>query len=471
MEDYQDEKLLSSESALEGNDNMNWGKMHLQNLVSVLSSKEIDPVEVTAITMSLVFGSFVIVLPYTVNLVGLPIWIITFIVVLLLVSYSNHLMNESCLKMLDACKNEKLIRAPYVKVALLAGGNLFKNVVVGTLYMNFAFSVISQMLMSSTVLSEILSISGISKINNVRFWVVISSVSIFPFVQLGFYKDLKQSAFIALAMSYLSLLFILGASAYLLLTDQMLATPDNKYVKKQYDNFFRTFGTVFFSLAGIALVSPEITVFAREPKKMDRSILATYGMIAFINLGYCIIMHEIFQGNMKSTTTDTLLQAFLLTDATLLKGCLVAVQIGVSLHFLLAAVLFLNPLLTNVEARLDIPVEFTWKRLVLRTFGLLATTIVCLIVPNFQSILSLCGGTLLVLSTVIYPNIIYSRLHESKSPPPNFSVDRIIRVETEHKNFVTRYKALLKLEKGTGKDSSTQQMFELNEVPLKSNLV
>lgn len=392
---------------------INWGKMHLQSFLSVLSSKEIGPGEVTAITMSLVFGSFVIVLPYTVNLVGLPIWITVFIVVILLVSYSNHLMNESCLRMLEEYKGEKFVRAPQMKIAKLAGGNAFQKLVVGALYTNFAFFATSLILVASTVLGEIVSIPGISEINSVRFWVVISTVCIFPLVQLGFYKDLKQSAFIALTTSYLALLVILCTSAYILLKGKIPAESDSKYIHPNPGNVFRVFGTVFYAVGGITVTTPEIIVFAKEPRKMDQSIFVAYTMLTVSYMGYSIIMYGVFQGCMKPTTTATLLQAIELNaNAAVPRTCIFIVQLGISLHFMLAAVLFLNPFFTNIESNLKIPVEFTWKRFVLRACGLLAVATVCLLLPNFQSVVSLMGGTVLVLSSTILPIIMYARLHE-----------------------------------------------------------
>ncbi|XP_057292770.1 uncharacterized protein LOC130621494 [Hydractinia symbiolongicarpus] len=391
---------------------MKWRKTNLKNLLSRLSSKDINLIETTIIMISLL-GSFIMVLPYTVIQLGLPSWLLLLAVIILLLAYTNHLMNQSCLRMLEEYKDEKLVRAPQVKVAKLAGGNVLAYAVAITINITCVSIAVAQILVSSTILSEIVPISGVSVDNRVRIWAIVLLVCISPLVYIGFYKDLKQSALLSALFVVLGLLLSLGITGYLVLKGNHSVVAKSTLYRYEHESFFKTFGTMFYTIGGIVLVTPEVIVFVTKPTKMVYCVLSAYGVIAFVYTGYCIIMYSAFSMQLQPSMTATLLKAILLNgNSTMAVICIHILQLSLCLHLMLSTVLYLNPFFTNVEANLNIPIEMNWKRFAFRTCGLLTIAAVCLLIPKFQSVLSLVGGIPLVMSVVIFPIVIYAKLYE-----------------------------------------------------------
>lgn len=391
---------------------MEWGETNLKNLLSRLSSRDINLVE-TAIIMISLLGAFIIILPYTVIQLGLPSWLLLLAVIILLLAYTNHLMNQSCLRMLEEYKDEKFVRAPQIKVAKLAGGNVLANAVGITINITCVSNAVSLILLSSTILSEIVPISGVSADNRVRIWAIVLLVCISPLVYIGFYKDLKQSALVAALSVLLGLLLSLGVTGYLVIKGYHSTVTKDTSHHFRNESFFKTFGTMFFTIGGIAAITPDIIVFVTKPTKMVYCVLSAYGMIAFVYTGYCIIMYSVFGMQLQPSMTATFLKAISLNgNSSMATTCIYILQLSLCLHLILSAVLYLNPFLANVESNLNIPIEINWKRFALRTCGLLIIAAVCLLIPKVQSMISLGGGIPLVMSVVIFPIVIYAKLHE-----------------------------------------------------------
>ena len=56
--------------------------------------------------------------------------------------------------------------------------------------------------------------------------------------------------------------------------------------------------------------------------------------------------------------------------------------------------------------------EFSWKRILVRTSYMSIILGVCLLIPKFEFYISIAGGVPLTLTTIILPLVIYTRLFE-----------------------------------------------------------
>ncbi|XP_038051189.1 amino acid transporter AVT1B-like isoform X2 [Patiria miniata] len=88
--------------------------------------------------------------------------------------------------------------------------------------------------------------------------------------------------------------------------------------------------------------------------------------------------------------------------------------------FLLRSVMVLvssnNPLFQSLEERLDIPSEFTWKRVVLRTVVFVMQLLVGETIPHFGVIFTLLGGICFPILVLMAPAMCYLRLRNIHTP-------------------------------------------------------
>ncbi|CAL4076256.1 unnamed protein product, partial [Meganyctiphanes norvegica] len=104
-------------------------------------------------------------------------------------------------------------------------------------------------------------------------------------------------------------------------------------------------------------------------------------------------------------------------------GTAVQIAIGLEIINLIGTyIVSFNPVALAFEEMLNIPNEFGWKRVSLRTGIVVLEVFICLAIPDFSLILNLIGGSATTLCTFVLPPLMYMKLADMKGEWPTWSV-------------------------------------------------
>ncbi|XP_021379846.1 amino acid transporter ANTL2-like [Mizuhopecten yessoensis] len=87
----------------------------------------------------------------------------------------------------------------------------------------------------------------------------------------------------------------------------------------------------------------------------------------------------------------------------------------VTFHLVLAFIIVLNPMLQEVELALHLSKEFTWKRCVVRFFVVVSILFVAETLPTFNDILSLMGGSSMIIIAFVCPPLFHMKMVKMKA--------------------------------------------------------
>ena len=90
----------------------------------------------------------------------------------------------------------------------------------------------------------------------------------------------------------------------------------------------------------------------------------------------------------------------------------ITIQVLLLVHLTMAIILIMNPLFLHCEDTLGVAPGFSLKRVGIRSGFMLFILVVCLLLPAFQSVISLAGGLPVCLISIFLPIVIYLNLYE-----------------------------------------------------------
>jgi len=367
-------------------------------------SKKINFVPTVFIFITLCFGAAVMVLPYTIMQSGLVGWLIITAVICLVGGYASYLQTLNSNRMLDSLDNTIVhIRNPHAHLSFLALGRPFKAATVFLFTTTSLSLVTSLILLAATLLKDTISIPHLGTFTQIRIWVLVVCIFVTPFLYLGYFRDDLAVAYFGFATSALSVLTILIATGLEWNTVPYTKTPD-----VDFGSVVTAIGTMINCLTGFSIVIPNLAGEAKSPSRLGLSSTIAYIILFIIYITNGLVPFSLYGGSSEEVVFATISK-----NAHHTTAILVLVVIGktfMALHILTAIVLYMNPPLQQIELALNVPVEFTWKRVGVRTGVILLLCGIGLLVPSFTPVFALVGGVLMNLLNVIWPMITYDFL-------------------------------------------------------------
>ncbi|CAI9718035.1 Hypothetical predicted protein [Octopus vulgaris] len=206
---------------------------------------------------------------------------------------------------------------------------------------------------------------------------------------------------------------IIGMSAtiismFLLLAVILMDVPDlmNQPVEHKTTTirtFASSFGIICFAFTGHSLF---LTVQSdmKVSSDFNKSLMFGYMGILLIYLpvpmaGYLLYGAKLTPNILETISTGPVLHV---------------VQVTFTFHILMAFIILMNPICQELEAKLKISANFNIKRIMSRSLVMLCIVFIAETFPDFDSILSLIGGSAITILTFIFPSIIYLKLAPMK---------------------------------------------------------
>uniref|UniRef100_H2Z6U2 Amino acid transporter transmembrane domain-containing protein n=1 Tax=Ciona savignyi TaxID=51511 RepID=H2Z6U2_CIOSA len=166
-----------------------------------------------------------------------------------------------------------------------------------------------------------------------------------------------------------------------------------------FESFFLAFGMILFCFGGMAAF-PTIQADMREPERFPKAVIVAMGSILCMYIPVGAIGFSVYGDLVADNIFDSLSQGPMKTIATIL----------ITMHLVFAYVIIQNPLSQVFEMPLNLPDEFGWKRVLVRTSITLVVIFTAESCPRFGHILALVGGSAVTLNTFVFPSIFFWRL-------------------------------------------------------------
>ncbi|XP_050690056.1 uncharacterized protein LOC126982207, partial [Eriocheir sinensis] len=166
------------------------------------------------------------------------------------------------------------------------------------------------------------------------------------------------------------------------------------YTSPSLSSFFLGFGTILFSFGG-ASTFPTI-----QNDMEDRTRFPVSVTIAFLGRTQPFAFPHIQKDHVGFPPS--------------LNGAAVTtVRVFLFVHLLFAFIILLNPVAQGAEELLGVPHAFGWRRCAVRSLLVAVEVVVSLLVPDFQAVLNLVGGSTIALMSFVLPPLCYLRLSDA----------------------------------------------------------
>lgn len=171
--------------------------------------------------------------------------------------------------------------------------------------------------------------------------------------------------------------------------------------------FFEALGIVLFAFGG----HPSFPTFQndmKQPKKFGKAVYLSYFIMTMMYLPVALVGFLVYGANLKDNVLNTI------TPGPLLY----VVQILITCHLFCSFVIVLNPVVQEVEELFKMPKEFSWKRIISRSIVVGLVLFTAESIPRFGTILSLIGGSSMVLLICVFPPLFFLKLQKMEGPCP-----------------------------------------------------
>ena len=339
-----DDKVESDNSTNKSSEGVNHAKK------SVVNANE-----AFYIMVGFTLGAGILVMPFIVRELGIVVWTSCLIGALVIQCTCTYILNVSTQHLLEQNCEGKVIRDAYQAVAELSGGIMLRNASVLFMYISHMSICIALLLVSGTILADVVPIGPFSHANHVRIWTTIIIVVLTPIMYLGTYSELRVPAIIALVTSLTSATAIIVNS----ILAKCIDTIKSDVIAKDKDvhkSFLIHLGTIFFVSNGATLTIPNITVLSTEPKKLIKYIIACYVTLCLVFLLAGLVPYFVFGENLLPSITSTFDDVIKRTDSFIaFKIVTMVIQLLMLLHLIMASILAMNPCFLHQEEYLNIP--------------------------------------------------------------------------------------------------------------------
>ncbi|XP_054154772.1 uncharacterized protein LOC128953311 [Oppia nitens] len=312
-------------------------------------------------------------------------------------------------------------RNPFALIGLKANGKWMSYLCSAVMDLTFFGAPVVFLLICSDQIHELSQPSRLLKHLTVCDWIVILGLLLLPFTLWGSPADCWPVAWLALATTVgglVFLLFAIGMDANLTVTNTTTNITTNGSIgvdgipytttttttthpgPQDWRSFFLGFGIITFGFGGAAAF-PTIQTDMTDRLQFPKAICIAFCVVMFLFYLPVSIAGYYVYGQL---VTDNILQS-------LSKGWpKQTASVLFTVHLLMAAVMLLNPVAQEFEHWLNIPQNFTYKRLITRSVLMLSVVFTGLSVPKFGKIMDLLGGSTIMLMAMILPTCFYLSL-------------------------------------------------------------
>ncbi|XP_033113774.1 amino acid transporter AVT1J-like [Anneissia japonica] len=308
------------------------------------------------------------------------------------------------------------VRYPYPAIGYEAFGNSGKHLV--TFCVNFTLFGVSTVFL--LIASENIQ-SLISHSLSFCAWLPVIAAILCPFTWLGTPKDFWAIAVGAMSATVLACLLM-----FIQILMDISINPDPHHSNTSFKKFFVSFGTILFAFGGHAAF-PTIQHDMRRPADFKWGVMWSYAVIVLMYLPVAASGYFVYGDKLETDPNGDIILAMLSPG-----GIATTVTVMITAHLTFGYIIVINPLCQQVEEWLGVKQEFGIKRCIIRSIVVACNLFVAETIPHFGAILSLVGGSTVVLLTFVFPSLFYIRLltMESDDGPQVIALhDRVIHYE------------------------------------------
>ncbi|GFS48046.1 aa_trans domain-containing protein [Trichonephila inaurata madagascariensis] len=205
-------------------------------------------------------------------------------------------------------------------------------------------------------------------------------------------------------MSFISTLIVSAGIIGMILLDDVDITEVN-YTPISVDSFFLGFGAMFFALGGAATF-PTVQNDMKNRNDFPKSAFLAFALVLFLYLPLSILGCLVYGDQLTENILDSV-------PPSAFK---ISIEILSVFHMIFALPLVISPCSLELEELLNIPQEFGWKRVALRSSIMAFILFVGVTVPEFGKVMHFIGGSVIVLTTNVFPCACYLQLISQKNP-------------------------------------------------------
>ncbi|CAI4221793.1 unnamed protein product [Auanema sp. JU1783] len=231
------------------------------------------------------------------------------------------------------------------------------------------------------------------------FIVVFLGIFISPFCMLRSPKDFWLAAFCSAISSITAATIIVVGSFH----DSPACSSHAEHESFNLKNMLLGYGTIVFAYGGHAAF-PTIQHDMIKPFRFNRSMIFSYAILTVVYLLVGISGYFVYGNSMRDTIVPSL-------QVTWMSQ---AVNIMITLHVLPTIIIIFSPIAQQFEDWTRVPHDFSYKRVLARSFILCMVVFVGLSIPDFGVFLDLVGATTMSLMSMILPSIFFLYLKASQ---------------------------------------------------------
>ncbi|XP_050736656.1 uncharacterized protein LOC127008530 [Eriocheir sinensis] len=173
------------------------------------------------------------------------------------------------------------------------------------------------------------------------------------------------------------------------------------YTSPSLSSFFLGFGTILFSFGG-ASTFPTIQNDMEDRTRFPVSVTIAFLVLLALYMPVSGVGYGVFGVHVPSNILLAVSGAAVTT-----------VRVFLFVHLLFAFIILLNPVAQGAEELLGVPHAFGWRRCAVRSLLVAVEVVVSLLVPDFQAVLNLVGGSTIALMSFVLPPLCYLRLSDA----------------------------------------------------------
>nr|CAD2203815.1 unnamed protein product [Meloidogyne enterolobii] len=293
---------------------------------------------------------------------------------------------------------QKHCRQPYPEIGRRAMGKWMGNVVSICVDINqFGTTVVYLLLSAKNIHDTLKSLFDA----NISFCVllVILAICLLPITFLNSPQDFWLAAVVAVTTTSLAVILICIGS----LLDFGECRQHHSIPEFQITNFFLAVGTLLFAYGGHPAF-PTIQNDMRKPEDFEKSSLLSFSILFCMYTPVCIIGYMTYGNSLRESVINSLQHVWIQQIVNLM----------ITLHLIFTIIIVNNPLNQKVEEVFNIPHDFGWKRVVVRTGMMILVLFVAETVPSFGPLLDLMGGSVLMLCSLVFPSLFYLFLNAAE---------------------------------------------------------
>ncbi|XP_015927645.1 uncharacterized protein [Parasteatoda tepidariorum] len=287
-------------------------------------------------------------------------------------------------------------RHPYAAIAYRAVGLKMSYFVSFCIDVNLLGVGIVFLLLSAQLISSLASNWGIS----FCYWVLILGAILCPLMWLGTPEDFWPAAIVALGTTLTACVLLI-----IMISKESVSAPLPEYKPPTILSFFLSYGTILFAFGGAASF-PTFQNDMKNKHKFPTAVSIGFIALVLMYLPVASLGYHVYGSSLSDNVIQSLPRSVFKT----------IVEVLLALHVFFAFLLVCNAPAQDFEEFLNIPKNFGWKRIALRTTMMIGILFVGQTIPRFGKVLNLVGGSFTALTSTVLPCFLYYRLCSQMDP-------------------------------------------------------